>query len=104
MAAAIRLSQQHSCSLLQALMHLRPPGGTSIQAMVANRHSLVRRFPGPCLTQFMRHYNWICGCTNKKSAEDLNAFAATGHTVVYASRCRSCAFDTMHFKYRPELL
>src|SRR5262245_17068934 len=41
---------------------------------------------------------------NKKSAENLNAFAATGHTVVYASQCRFCAFDTMHFKYRPDLL
>ena len=41
---------------------------------------------------------------NKKSAENLNAFAATGHTVVCASRCRFCAFETMHFEYRPELL
>jgi uncharacterized caspase-like protein len=41
---------------------------------------------------------------NKKSAEDLNAFAAAGHTVVYASQCRFCAFDTMHFKYRPDFL
>jgi hypothetical protein len=53
-----------------ALMHLGPPGGTSIQAMVAKRRSLVQRFPVTCLTQFIRHYNWICSCINKKSPGD----------------------------------
>ena len=58
-----------AASLLQASMHLGPPGGTSIQAMVAKWRSLVQRFPGACLTQFIRHYNWICSCINKKSAK-----------------------------------
>jgi hypothetical protein len=45
------------------------PRSTSLQAMVAKRRSLVQRFPGTCFTQFIRHYNWICSCINKKRAE-----------------------------------
>src|SRR5262249_38204764 len=59
---------------------------TSIQAMVAKRRSLTERF-SYCLTQFTRDYNWICRCINKKSSENLNSFAATGHKVLQACRC-----------------
>jgi hypothetical protein len=54
--------------------------------MVAKRRSLTERF-SYCLTQFTRDYNWICRCINKKSSENLNSFAATGHKVLQACRC-----------------
>jgi len=69
---------------------IRDPPSTSIQAMVAKRRSLTERF-SYCLTQFTRDYNWICRCINKKSSENLNSFAASGHKVLQACRCGFCA-------------